>query len=93
MRKVEINGKLVDAEVMDFETIKHEQWSTYKLTDGTIVKSKLVMQEIVKLHGEYAANGEPIYQVTAGTASTSEALPTNLASAQGLQNKQGIKLQ
>jgi hypothetical protein len=78
MRRTLFNGNEVDTEVMEFETIKPETWAVFKLSDGTLVRAKLTVQEIIKLHGEYSPNGEPVYQVIAGTVLSSQALEENL---------------
>lgn len=63
-RKVTFQGQPVDAEVIEFES-DHEQWSSYVLHDGTTMKIKPVVAEVLRLHGVFAANGDPIYLVQA----------------------------
>lgn len=63
-RKINFQGQVVDAEVIEFEPDR-EQWSTYILQDGTALKIKAVMAEVLRLHGVFAPNGDPIYMVQA----------------------------
>jgi hypothetical protein len=63
-RKVNFQGKMVDAEIVDFEADK-EQWSTYILHDGSSLKVKAVVTEVARLEGVFAPNGDPVYMVQA----------------------------
>jgi hypothetical protein len=63
-RQVNFQGKLVDAEVIEFEADR-EQWSTYLLHDGTSLKIKPVMTEVLRLNDVFAPNGDPVYMVQA----------------------------
>lgn len=56
--KLNLGGKTVEAEKMDFEPI-NEAWSSYRLHDGTVVKCKLVVSEIFKLPGADPLTGVP----------------------------------
>lgn len=79
MRKMEYNGKQVDVAVIEFETTKAEQFSVHKLTDGTIIKVRHTVNEIVRVIDEYATNGEPIYLLTnVNVQPLSTARPENL---------------
>jgi hypothetical protein len=46
--KMNIGGQAVEVEKMDFKAIE-EAWSIIKLSDGTIVKIKLVVSDVFKL--------------------------------------------
>ncbi len=50
MRNVKVNlgGQAVEAEAMEFKPVE-EQWSRYRLEDGTVVKLKLVVSDVFKL--------------------------------------------
>jgi len=63
-RKVKMNwrGKPVEGEEIDFEPLA-EKWNEYRLSDGSLVKLKLVISRIVRL-GEYNEQGEPIYVIS-----------------------------
>ena|ERR1700733_8447263 len=63
-RKVNFQGQSVDAEVIEFEP-EREQWSTYILHDGSTMKIKAVVAEILRLQGVFTPNGDPIYMVQA----------------------------
>ena len=60
--KVPYQGKQVDAESVDFMTRK-EDFNEYQLADGKIIKIKMVVTRIVKLVGEVAPDGSPIYLI------------------------------
>ena len=47
---------------MPFQT-GAEYFNEYLVEDGTVVKLKLVVTEILRLDGEYDAEGSPIYIV------------------------------
>ena len=40
-----------------------EHWNEYLLDDGTVVRVKLVAQEIVRIDGQYDPMGNPAYAV------------------------------
>lgn len=61
-RKVNLGGKEYTAEVLEFETLR-EGWNSYALEDGTELKLKAVVTDIVRLDGAYAPNGDPLYMV------------------------------
>ncbi len=52
---------LEEGENQDFAEIK-ETWNTYKLSDGTILKIKLVLRGVKRLK-KYDADGTPVYMV------------------------------
>ncbi len=52
---------LAEAEDLDFEEVE-EHWNTYKLSDGSTLKVKLVLQGVKRLR-KYAADGTPIYVI------------------------------
>ena len=53
-----IGPNQVEAESMGFESVE-EQWSRYKLEDGTIVKLKVVVSDIFKLPEPDPVTGLP----------------------------------
>jgi hypothetical protein len=63
-RKVNFQGQMVDAEIVDFEADK-EQWSTYILHDGTSLKVKAVVTEVARLEGVFSPTGDPVYMIQA----------------------------
>ena len=56
------DGKTVEADKIDILDAK-EQWSSYKLADGTTLRVKPVVVSVVHLKGCYNDDGEPLYQV------------------------------
>ena len=64
MQKIKLNlgGKAVEAEKMSFQPID-ENWSLYRLGDGTVVKLRLIVSEIFKLPGADPLTGMPQYLV------------------------------
>lgn len=63
-RKVNYQGHSVDATIVDFEADK-EVFSTYILHDGTTLKIKAVVTEVLRIEGAYQPNGDPVYGVQA----------------------------
>jgi len=54
------DGKVVQGEDMDFEVEGKEGETTVKISDGTILKVRLVITKVMKID-QYAPNGDPIY--------------------------------
>jgi hypothetical protein len=63
-RKVNFMGQMRDATVVEFEADK-ENFSTYILHDGTSLKIKAVLTEVLRIEGVYQPNGDPVYGVSA----------------------------
>lgn len=61
-RRVTWQDREVEATIMPFQT-GGEHFNEYLVEDGTVVKLKLVVTEILKLDGEYDAEGNPVYIV------------------------------
>lgn len=40
-----------------------EEWNEYVLEDGTSLRMKAVVSEVVRLEGEYDVEGNPVYVV------------------------------
>ena len=59
------NGKNVPATSLDFESI-NDEWNEYRLEDGTTLKLRTVVAEIVSIDGKKSADGSPVYQVKSG---------------------------
>lgn len=51
-----------DSKLVDAKEAK-EQWSEYKLVDGTTLLLRPVLLEVRRLNKQYTPNGDPIYQV------------------------------
>ena len=56
--KLNLGGMAVEAEQMDFNPIE-ENWSRYRLEDGTVLKLRLIVSEIFKLPGADPLTGMP----------------------------------
>jgi hypothetical protein len=62
-KKVQIPGVgEVDAEVIPFRG-DVEHWNEYLLDDGSVVRMKAVVTEIVRVEGQYDPEGNPAYMV------------------------------
>jgi len=61
-----VKGKYQDREVeiteVEFLTRK-EDFNEYQLTDGTTLRMKTVVTDVVRVEGELSPDGTPIYQV------------------------------
>ena len=73
--KVFVNGANVDGLSVGFKPLT-EAWSEYQLDDGTIIKTRPVAVEFVRIPGQYDPEGGPIYiakiqNVMAATAADS----------------------
>jgi hypothetical protein len=51
----------MDAEDLDF-TEENEQWNSYKLSDGTVLRIKLILREVRRLK-KWKPDGSPIYVI------------------------------
>ena len=56
------NGTEVEAMNVDFETVK-EDWNEYKLKDGTILKFKTVVSNVIRTENYDPMTGDPVYHV------------------------------
>ena len=60
--KINFNGKEVEATPVDFFT-KKEDFNEYQLTDGKILKIKLVTTKVFRIDSERDANGDALYHI------------------------------
>jgi hypothetical protein len=62
MKKTEIKvgDRIIEGEIIDFEIVK-EDWSIYKLADGSTIRVKTVATRFIKTN-EFTPDGEPTYQ-------------------------------
>lgn len=63
-RRVNFMGQMRDATILEFES-ERENFSTYLLADGTTLKIKPVVTEVMRIDGLYQPNGDPVYGVNA----------------------------
>ena len=61
-QKLNLGGKEIWAELIPVQQAQ-EGWSQYLLTDGSIVKIKMVVTDIFRVDGEYDPEGNPVYYV------------------------------
>lgn len=60
MTKVPFQGRQVEADDVSFTPVK-EDWSLYQLHDGSEIRMRLVVTEILKVPDEYDREGNPVY--------------------------------
>lgn len=59
--KVLFGGKHVEGDRVPFVPVE-EPWTKHKLSDGTIIRMKLVVSDVIRLHANHPS-GEPHYVV------------------------------
>lgn len=74
-RKFEFQGQEHWGEEVEFET-EHEGFNTYILHDGTKLKMKTVVSQVIRLEA-YKPDGEPLYLINS-TQVVSAIVPDNL---------------
>jgi len=62
MPTIKWQGRDVDGLEVRFRS-NHEEWNDYTLEDGSNIRMKAVVSEIVRLDGEYDSEGNPVYLV------------------------------
>jgi hypothetical protein len=62
-RKINVGGQEFTAEPIEFES-ERENWNIYLLHDGTTLKVKTVLAEVLRVDNAWAPNGDPLYVVT-----------------------------
>jgi hypothetical protein len=55
-------GREVEVIEMPFQT-GSEHWNEYLVNDASVIRLKTVVTDILKVDGEYDANGNPVYLV------------------------------
>ena len=60
--KVQYQGRQVEGKSVEFLTRK-EDFNEYQLTDGKVLKIKMVVTRIIRLEEEKAPDGNPIYLI------------------------------
>lgn len=76
-RKIRLGENEFMAEEVEFEVPDGEKWNKYILHDGTELKLKAVVAEILRVEGQYNQNGDPVYTVNASLILNSNS-PENL---------------
>jgi hypothetical protein len=72
--KLRVGAQEIDAEKMVFEPVA-ERWSEYRLDDGTIVRIKIVVQDVFKVPGEDPMTGAPQLVVRSSNVMTVDPPP------------------
>ena len=65
MPTISYRGREVEATDIGFRQVR-EDWNEYELQDGTTLRMKTVVSDIVRVEGEYDNEGNPIYVVKSG---------------------------
>jgi hypothetical protein len=76
-RKIKLGDKEFMAEEIQFEPESAEKWNIYILQDGTTLKLKTILADVLRVEGQYAPNGDPMYTVNAQIVVSTSA-PENL---------------
>lgn len=59
-KTVNLAGKQVEGEAINFKALE-EPWCVYECEDGTEIRMKLVLSEIVRIKDAFGPEGDPIY--------------------------------
>jgi hypothetical protein len=59
--QVSYNGRIVPATQLEIECVEGEKWCQFKFSDGTAVITKVVIEAVSRVDGEYDENGNPVY--------------------------------
>ena len=65
MSKVPFKGREVEGVDVNFRVVR-EDWNEYQLSDGTELRMRLVVSEVIMIPGEYDKEGNPAYVVKSG---------------------------
>ncbi len=60
------NGKQAEGVVVPVQATT-EQWNEYFLEDGTVLRVKIVVTEVVHIEGQYDPSGNPLYATQSAT--------------------------
>jgi hypothetical protein len=74
-KQFNLGGQQIPGEDIEFVT-EHEGFNTYILHDGTRLKMKAVVTQIVRLDA-FKPDGEPVYLINSSNVATAE-VPENL---------------
>ena len=67
--KVPYEGKMVEGVDIDFKQIK-EEWNEYQVADGTTIRMKVVVTNIVRLTNQYDKDNYPVYLIKSSNVLT-----------------------
>ncbi|RIK94536.1 MAG: hypothetical protein DCC71_23605 [Proteobacteria bacterium] len=80
-KTLNLGGRQVQGDVVRFKVVE-EPWCEYDLEDGTKVRLKIVVSEVIRLEGVYTDEGDPVYTVKSSNVMSTE-VPDNLRKAPG----------
>jgi hypothetical protein len=63
--KVQLGAETVDGVDLDFRTL-HEEWNEYETEDGSRIRVKLVVTEIIRTDQYDLQTDQPVYVVRSG---------------------------
>jgi len=75
------DGSYIDAEIVPFRG-DVEHWNEYLLDDGTVLRMKSIVREVVRLDGHYDAEGNPAYIVDSANV-------THVSAPEDLKRREG----
>ncbi len=70
-KTVKLGNRQVSGELVPFES-REEPWCVYRCSDGTILRVKLVVSQIVRVDGLYTGEGDPVYVVKSSNVISTE---------------------
>jgi hypothetical protein len=70
-KTVRLGNRQVSGELVPFEN-REEPWCVYQCSDGTTLRVKLVVSEIVRVDGMYTGEGDPVYVVKSSNVISTE---------------------
>ena len=76
MPKVEYQGQQVEGLDIRFKSVR-EDWNEYDLEDGSTVRMKTVVTDVIRLEDIYDREGNPVYTIKSGNMVVIKA-PDNL---------------
>jgi len=83
-RKVKLpNGQEKIATVVPFEPM-NENWNELNLNDGTTLKVKTTVIEVLRVEGEFNQQGDPIYLINSTNLLTCSNVPDHLRNPNSL---------
>ena len=62
MPRINWQGRQVDAVPVKFKSIR-EEWNEYDLDDGSRIRMKTIVSDVVRIPDEYDAENNPIYVI------------------------------
>jgi hypothetical protein len=86
MRKVTLeypDGSGATKDAMAIDVVKAtEPWMEYELEDGTVLRARTTVVDVIRVDGEYDPDGNPVYQIR-GNATMSVIAPESLKRKRG----------